>query len=247
MSAPLNNRQAVILAGGRGTRLRPYTMVLPKPLVPIGERPILEIIVRQLREHGFTNLVFAVNHMAELVRSFFGDGSKWGTRITYSLEDEPMGTAGPIGLLEDLQENFLVMNGDVLTDIDYGDLMRVHMEKQPIATVATCIKKVPISLGVLDVSPEQRLVGYTEKPVLQYCVSMGIYILNRRILQYIARDRYLDLPNLMQTLIQKGEAIHCYDYHGRWLDIGNPGDLQEAVAEFERSSHGFLNEPPAAE
>jgi NDP-sugar pyrophosphorylase family protein len=238
-----NNRQAVILAGGKGTRLHPYTTILPKPLVPVGEQPILEIIVRQLRSHGFSRLTLAVNHLAELIRAFFADGGKWDVTIRYSLEQKPLGTAGPLGLIDDVSSSFLVMNGDILTDIDYGALWRAHVESGAIATMATCIKKVPISLGVLEVDHGGDLREYDEKPTLQYRVSMGMYVFQRRIKDYIAFDEYLDLPDLMRLLVARGERVHCYDFNGRWLDIGNPDDCAAANAEIAADPSVFLKVP----
>ncbi len=226
------SRQAVILAGGKGTRLRPYTTFFPKPLVPIGERPVLEIIIQQLHAHGFTRLTFAVNHLAELIRSYFGDGSRWRVSICYSLERQPLGTAGPIGMIDGLDENFLVMNGDILTDMDYEDLWKSHLASGAIATIATCTKQVAISLGVLDVAENGDLVAYTEKPILKYQVSMGIYVFQHRILEFILPDESLDLPDLMKRLMSQGERVHCYAFCGRWLDIGNPDDYALANEEF---------------
>lgn len=234
--------QAIVLAGGKGTRLRPYTTVFPKPLVPVGERPILEIIVNQLRAHGYTKITFAVNHLAELIEAYFSNGEKLEVEISYSHEGEALGTAGPIGILENLDEDFLVMNGDILTDIDYRNLMRSHSKGDQIATIATFKKQVPISLGVLEVSPNQRLIGYREKPTLNYQVSMGIYIFNRRILKYIPRGQYLDLPDLMCTLINEGEDVYCYEFQGEWLDIGRPEDYEEALKKYTEKASSFVPE-----
>lgn len=233
----MSARQAVILAGGKGTRLRPYTAVFPKPLVPVGDQPILELIVRQLQAQGFDRLTFAVNHLAELIRAFFGEGERWGVKIRYSLEEEVLGTAGPIGLIKELDDNFLVMNGDILTDMNYDDLWRSHQENGAIATIATCTKCVPISLGVLEVDENGNLTGYKEKPTAQYRVSMGMYVFQRRIQEFVQPGEYLDLPDLMRLLMERGERVHCYDFQGRWLDIGNPDDYalaNEEVAADER-------------
>lgn len=236
----MTQHQAIILAGGKGTRLRPYTTVFPKPLVPIGEQPVLELILKQLREHGYGRITLAVNHLAELIRAYFGDGERFGVGISYSLERKALGTAGPLGLIGALDPDFLVMNGDILTDLDYSELWQVHRDSGAIATVATCLKQVPIPLGVLDVDENGMLTDYTEKPTLSYRVSMGMYVFQRRILDFIPADAYLDLPELMKNLIARGERVHCYDFGGRWLDIGNPEDYAAANEEFEADRAAFL-------
>ena len=238
--------QAIILAGGEGTRLRPYTTVLPKPLVPVGEHPIAEIIVRQLKRDGFDRIVFAVHHLAELIQAFFGDGKRWGVTITYSRETRPLGTAGPIGLVEPLDESFLVMNGDVLTTLDYRALMEAHRAHGGIATLTTCRKEVPVSLGVVEVSPERTLTGYTEKPTLHYQVSMGIYVLSRRVTGLIPRDRPFDLPDLMKALVERGETVHCHEVVDDWFHLTRPEDF-ERVQTFERDDVSrFLRGTPNA-
>jgi len=231
--------QAIVLAGGKGTRLRPYTTVLPKPLVPVGERPICEIIVRQLVAAGFDEIVFAVSHLAELIQAFFGDGAKWGARVRYSFEDPPLGTAGPIGMIEGLGDEFLVMNGDVLTNLDYAGLMADHRRRGAIATLTTYRKDVPVTLGVVDVAADGRLVKYTEKPTLQYQASMGIYVLSRRVLEFLPRGQRQDLPDLMQTLVQRGEHVHCHAFGGEWFDIGRPEDYEEALARYAEQPARF--------
>lgn len=229
-----DNMQAIILAGGKGTRLAPYTMVFPKPLMPIGDMPILEIVIRQLKKYGFTKIVLAVGHLAGLIEAYFGDGSKWGVEITYSREDEPLGTAGPLALIDDLDENFLVMNGDLLTNINYSDLMRHHLESGALSTISMYTKDVPISLGVLELNAEGNITDYIEKPTLKYKVSMGIYIFNKRILNQIERGKYLDFPNLIKILIQNGENISGYMFEGYWMDIGRHEDYSKVLEEFDK-------------
>jgi NDP-sugar pyrophosphorylase family protein len=239
--------QAIVLAGGQGTRLRPYTTVLPKPLVPVGELPICEIVVRQLRAFGFTRIVFAVNHLAELIQAFFGDGGRWGLEISYAREEQPLGTAGPIGMVEPLDDEFLVMNGDILTDLDFRDLVRAHRASQAAVTLCATRKDVPVSLGVIEVSEGDRLVGYVEKPTLHYRVSMGIYMMSRSVRDHVPRGRRLDLPDLLKTLIARGDHVHCHPFAGEWFDIGRPEDYDEAVKRFEEKPARFLpSETPAA-
>ena len=228
-----DNMQAIILAGGRGTRLAPYTTVFPKPLMPIGDVPILEIEIRQLKKHGFTRIVLAVGHLAGLIEAYFGDGSKWGVEITYSREDGPLGTAGPLALVDDPDENFLVMNGDTLTDIDYSDLMRYHLENGALSTVSVYTKDVPISLGVLELDDSGCIVDYIEKPTLKYKVSMGIYVFNKKVLNYIERGKYLDFPDLIKELIRGGENVCGYMFDGYWMDIGRHEDYSKVLEEFE--------------
>jgi len=228
-----NNMQAVILAGGKGTRLAPYTTIFPKPLMPIDDMPILEIVIQQLKKHGFTKIVLAVGHLAGLIEAYFGDGSKWGVKITYSREDEPLGTAGPLALIDDPDENFLVMNGDILTNIDYLDIMRNHLERGALSTVSIYTKDVPISLGVLELDNDGNITDYIEKPTLKYKVSMGIYIFNKRIMDYIKRGTNLDFPDLIKDLIQNGENISGYMFEGYWMDIGRHEDYSKVLEEFE--------------
>ena len=235
-----DNMQAIILAGGKGTRLAPYTTVFPKPLMPIGDMPILEIVIRQLKKHGFTKVVLAVGHLAGLIEAYFGDGSKWGVEITYSREDEPLGTAGPLALIDDLDDNFLVMNGDLLTNIDYSDLMRHHLKSGALSTVSVYTKDVPISLGVLELNGEGNITDYIEKPTLKYKVSMGIYIFNKNILTHIESGKYLDFPDLIKTLIQNDENVSGYMFEGYWMDIGRHEDYSKVLEEFENVKDELL-------
>src|SRR5687767_1958674 len=174
-------RRAVILAGGRGTRLRPYTTVLPKPLMPIGDYPILEVVIRQLARHGFDHVTLAVNHHAELIKAFCGTGSKWGISLDYSLEDEPLGTMGPLRLLPDLPEHFLVMNGDILTDLSYSDFYDRHVEANRLFTISSRSREHVVDYGVLQIDRSGNLQGFCEKPTTRYEVSMGIYMLGREV------------------------------------------------------------------
>ncbi len=224
--------KAVILAGGRGTRLAPYTTILPKPLMPVGDRPILDIVIRQLRRDGFDDITLAVGHLAELLRAYFGTGERLGGKISYSREEKPLGTAGPIGLVAGLSERFLVMNGDVLTGLSYSGMVEHHVAAGGIATVAVYPRSVKVDLGVVEYDKENRLTTYLEKPSHHYQVSMGIYVFEPRVLEFIAPNVPLDLPDLMKQLMAAGEMVSCYAYDGYWLDIGRPDDYQKAVADF---------------
>ena len=227
------DKQAVILAGGRGTRLRPYTIVFPKPLVPVGEHPILELVIRQLAEHNFKDITLAVGFLAELIMAYFGDGSRWGVRLSYSREEQPLGTAGPLALIKErLHQPFLVMNGDLLTDLSFSDVMRYHVERGGVATVVLAHRSVKIDFGVVQVDAEQRLMGWSEKPELSYLVSAGIYIFDPAVLTHIPVGQRLDLPQLVMGLVKDGKPVNTYVHEGYWLDIGRPEDLQRANEDF---------------
>lgn len=226
--------RVVILAGGIGSRLRPYTLSLPKPLLPIGDRPILEIIIRQLANHGFKHVTLAVNHQADLFSAFFGDGSKWGVKITYSLEREALGTMGPLRLIDDLPEQFLIMNGDVLTDIDYGAAFREHLAGDRLFTIFAAARKQKIDFGVLHLDESSQLTGFEEKPELAYTVSMGIYAASRRILDRIPPGKSFGFDQLMLSFLQTGDRVDVHQHHGYWLDIGRPDDYERASEEWAK-------------
>jgi NDP-sugar pyrophosphorylase family protein len=236
------SKHAVILAGGRGTRLRPYTVVLPKPLMPIGEFPILEVIVRQLVRHGFTHITMAVNHQAEIIKAFFNDGSRWGVRIDYSLEDQPLGTMGPLRLIDDLPENFLVMNGDILTDLDYSAFFEAHAVANNVFTVSSYLREQLVDYGVLVTNATGHLQGFNEKPRFAYEVSMGVYMMSRRIVDLIPPKRNYGFDTLMLDLITAGTPASVVKFDGYWLDIGRPDDYAQAIDEFEKMKPRFLGE-----
>ncbi len=232
--------QAIILAGGKGTRLRPYTTIFPKPLMPINDMPILEVVIRQLKKAGFNRITMAVGHLAELIEAYFGNGSKWGMQISYSREDLPLGTAGPLALLNDLDDTFLVMNGDVLSDLNYTELINFHHQQQAITTIAMYDKEVKIDLGIIKTNEHHQIIDYIEKPTLTYQVSMGIYVFNRKVMDYIPFKTYFDLPDLILALIRAKEKIIGYHFRGYWRDIGRREDYELAVEEFERLKHTFI-------
>ncbi len=232
--------QAVILAGGKGRRLAPYTTVLPKPLMPIGDMPILEVILRQLKRAGITEIKMAVGHLAEIMQAFFGDGKRLGLKIEYSLEEKPLGTAGPLSLIKDLSSPFIVMNGDILTDLDFSALISYHQDKKAIATVATYKRHVKIDFGVIEIDDHNSLTGYIEKPSFDYRVSMGIYVFNKEVLSYIPHNKYLDFPDLVLKLLKDNKNIVSYPFDGYWLDIGRPDDYAIAIEEFDKKREIFL-------
>lgn len=226
-------KTAVILAGGKGTRLYPYTIAMPKPLVPIGDKPILDIILRQLVRQGIDNIYLAVNHQAELIQAYCGNGDKYGGSITYILEDKPLGTMGPLKKIEGLPEDFFVLNGDVLSDIDYNSLMRYHKESGNIFTISSYKRVQHVDYGVLE-TEENKLTGFEEKPKLHYDVSMGIYVVSRKVLEYIPQDAYYGFDQLMLLLLSKKLAVGVKEHSGYWLDIGRPDDYQQATEDYEK-------------
>jgi NDP-mannose synthase len=227
--------KAVILAGGLGTRLKPYTTVFPKPLMPIGESPILEIIVKQLKAKGFNEITLAVGHLSELIMAFFNNGSKYGLKIEYSKEEKKLGTAGGLGLLKNkLVDDFLVMNGDVLTGLDFSEFLEFHKKTGSIATIALNRRHVDIDFGVVELDENRTLIGYIEKPKIDYLVSMGVYAFNESILEYIPSHEYLDIPDLMKRLLSEGEKVNGFIHDGYWLDIGRPDDYIKANEDIQK-------------
>lgn len=225
--------RAVILAGGRGTRLRPYTTVLPKPLVPVGERPILETIINQLVAAGFTRIDLSVGHLGELIRAYLTEKKivPDHVQLEYVWERQPLGTAGALRLLDPPDEPFLVMNGDVLTTIDYAQLMRFHRAGDPALSIASHHKDVKLALGVIE-ADDGVVTGYIEKPTLQYEVSMGIYVYDPRVLEYIPEGA-CDLPDVVLSLVAAGEKVQTYRFEGSWFDIGTPAEHDRAMQAFE--------------
>jgi NDP-sugar pyrophosphorylase family protein len=232
--------KAVVLAGGKGRRLAPYTTVLPKPLMPIGDVPILEVVVRQLKHFGFDDIIMAVGHLAELLMAYFGDGSKFGVQIQYSREEHPLGTAGSLSLLSGLNGSFLVMNGDLLTTLDYRALWRRHHQRDAMATVATCQRDAEIDLGVIETGEDYWVTGYIEKPTYHYTVSTGVYVFDPAVLQFVPRKERMDMPDLFLKLLAAGCRISTYPFEGYWLDIGRHDDYEQAIYEFENHRAKFL-------
>ncbi len=226
--------RAVILAGGMGTRLRPYTVVLPKPLMPVGQYPILEVVVRQLAYGGFRRITMAVNHQAELIKAFFGDGARWGLAIDYSLESMPLSTIGPLKLIQDLPEQFLLMNGDVLTDLNFREFCDAHVHAGRRFTIAAASRTHVVDYGVLEVDGENRLSGFNEKPAHRYLVSMGVYAVNRSLVERVPPNVKYGFDDLMRDMLARGEPVRVEPYGGYWLDIGRPDDYERAIDEFER-------------
>jgi len=233
--------KAVILAGGRGTRLEPYTTVLPKPLVPIGDYPIIEILIHRLLAHGINDITLTVGYLAELIRAYFQQRPSLmeKLKLTYVMEEQPTGTAGSLRMVPDLNETFLVMNGDLLTTLSFQKLLAHHREQEALLTIAVHKKQVNIDLGVLVTDEQGRVKDYREKPQLDYLVSMGIYAYEPRVLEYIEPNSYLDFPDLVLKLLSNGERVASYYSEDVWIDIGRPEEYQKAVKEFEAHRADF--------
>jgi NDP-sugar pyrophosphorylase family protein len=226
--------KAIILAGGKGTRLAPYTTVFPKPLMPIDGIPILEVIVKQLAHFQIKEMIFTVSQQSEpLLSAYFGDGSRYGISIRYSREEKPLGTAGPLSIIPDLPETFLVMNGDILTTLNYRKLIQYHQRKKGMVTIAMNQKKLQLELGVMEFNRSHRLTRYIEKPMLSCSVSMGIYVFERKVLEWIPSKKYLDFPDLIQRFIKQRVRVVCYPSDDFWLDIGRHEDYEEAQKKFQ--------------
>jgi NDP-mannose synthase len=233
---------AVLLAGGKGTRLRPYTASLPKPLVPLGEQSIVEIVLRQLAARGFERATLAIGHLGHLIQAVVGDGSAWGIAVDYVTETEPLGTMGPVvANLDQFPEHFLVLNGDVLTDLDYAAVLARHVERSPALTIATYARQVPIEFGVLETDGD-RVVAFREKPSLDYTVSMGVYGMSRSTLAGFEAGRPLGFDDLVLHLLEAGARIDAYPFDGYWLDIGRPEDYEQAVADYPGLRQALLGE-----
>lgn len=230
--------RAVVLAGGKGARLSPYTAILPKPLMPVGDQAILEILIRQLKHNGFHRITVALGHLAHLVKAVLGNGDSLEVNIDYSIEDAPLGTSGPLLLIEPLDETFVVLNGDVLTDLSFQDVINFHRHNNAVATIATHKRNVNIDYGVVY-RQGNRMTGYEEKPTMNYEVSMGIYVLEPRVLQFIPQGSYQDFPDLVRILIENKEKVMCYPYEGIWFDLGRFEDFQK-VQELADSLAGSI-------
>ena len=240
MAISTDRLQAVILAGGKGTRLAPYTTVFPKPLMPLGEVPILEIVIRQLKQAGIEAITLAVGHLSELIQTFFQDGRRFGVHIEYVREEKPLGTAGPLAAISGLDHTFLVMNGDVLTTLDFADLLNYHRQNKSSATIAMHAREVNIDFGVIESGANGRIHNYIEKPSYAFQVSMGIYVFEPRVLRYIPPGERFDFPELVLSMLAAGEAVNGYAYDGYWMDIGRPDDYAQAIEDFLHKPDRFL-------
>ncbi len=234
--------KALVLCGGRGTRLRPYTTVIPKPLMPVGDYPILEILLQQLRAAGVRDVVLAIGYMGQLFRAFFEDGARLGMNIQYVTEDTPLGTAGAVASsLELLGDDFLVTNGDLLTTLDFGALFKAHTSGTDAATIGLFPREVKIDFGVIEAGPSGELARYVEKPTYHFDVSMGVNMLKRSVVsQFIRENEYLDMPDLLMRLVEAKHRVGTFRADCSWLDIGRLDDYQTAIDLFEQKKSDFL-------
>ena len=230
------------MAGGKGTRLYPYSALFPKPLMPLGDMPILELLLRRMQRAGVTDVVLAVNHLGHLIKAFFGDGSQLGLKIRYTNEDKPLGTAGALGnIIDQLDETFFDSNGDLLTSMDLTAMARQHLETACDASIGVFERENKIDFGLIEFDSDKRLRAYREKPTSLYYVSMGIYILRREAVRHcLIKDEYLDMPSLLLKMRDAKADVRCYHDGGLWLDIGRPDDFALAQSMFEQDRALFL-------
>jgi NDP-sugar pyrophosphorylase family protein len=227
--------KAVIMAGGKGTRLKPYTTSIPKPLVPVGEKAIIEILLHSLKKHGVGEVFICLNHFARMIEAFLGNGERFGLKISYSLEDRPLSTVAPLKLIRDLPDDFLVMNGDLLTDLDFAGLYQFHQKGSSLLTVATYSRTSKIDFGVIDIDPATGTAsGFREKPEFRFDVSMGVYAMNKKILDLIPENEPFGFDHLMMKLLKSHQPIAVFPYHGYWLDIGRPEDYDKANEDIQK-------------
>jgi len=234
-------KRAIILAGGKGTRLRPFTKVFPKPMMPIGKYAILEIVIKQLRFYGFKHITITVNNQAKLIKAFFGNGSKFNTHIDYALEKKPLGTMGPLKTIKDLPKNFLVLNGDVLTDLNFHAFYALHIKNNNLFTISSYKRTELIDYGLLETNKKNSLIKFIEKPKKTYKMSMGVYMLKKDILKYIPKEKHFGFDNLMYKLLKLKKRIKVKPHNGYWLDIGRPSDYILATEQFKKMKKKLLH------
>lgn len=236
--------QAVILAGGRGTRLRPLTDATPKPMVYLGGFPILGIIIRWLRFYNITDIIIATGYLSRSIEEYFQKGKKWGVTIRYAREVKPLGTAGPLKAIKGLKDNFFLINGDIFTDINYGKLYNFHIQHQSLATLATVKRKISVDYGVLGIGKDQELISYDERPKRFDSISIGINVLHKKCISLISKNESIDIPELVQRMRAINGRIYCYSTNAYWLDIGKIEDFQKAQEIFKRDKRRFFKEMP---
>ncbi len=220
--------EAVILAGGKGTRLQPYTAEIPKPLVPVGEVPVIEILLHCLKTSGIEKVHVAVNHLAHLIIAALGDGSRWGLEIVYHEEETPLSTVGPLKLIDNLPEQFLVVNGDIITDMDFRKLYRYHESTNVSLTIATYQRTVANDYGTLEVDSKGHVTAFHEKPAYEFIVSTGIYMFSHSVLDFVPEGKRFGFDDLMATMLANRQPVATYPFDGYWLDIGRVDDYEQA-------------------
>ena len=231
--------KVIILAGGKGSRLKPYTSILPKPLMPIDKYSILEIIIKQLSNQKFKDIILSVNHQAYLIQSYFGNGNKWGVNIEYVKEDKILSTMGPLKLIKNLTDNFLIMNGDILTSLNFRNFLTYHKRNKNLFTISSNFRSENVNYGVLKTNSKKNLIKFIEKPKLDYQVSMGIYVINTKILDIIPKNEYFGMDDLIKEMLSQNLKINSYNFDGYWKDIGRPDDYEEAIIDFTKDPEYF--------
>jgi NDP-mannose synthase len=234
--------RVVILAGGKGARLRPFTTVFPKPLVPLGDKPIIEILLRRLSRFGFRKVTLCVGHLRELIMAVCGDGSQFGVEIEYSYEEGPLGTAAPLANVSGLTDPIVVMNGDLLTTLSFHNILRYHAEQEADITVGVFRRDVKIDLGVVESDKEGRFLNFREKPVYHFEVSMGVNVIGASAARHIVKGSYLDMPELVLKTHAAGGRVLCFREECYWLDIGRVDDYALAQEQYEQNQAMFLGE-----
>jgi NDP-sugar pyrophosphorylase family protein len=241
MTTGATGLKAIILAGGKGTRLRPFTASFPKPLVPLGDTPVVEVLIKRLIEFGITDVTMTLGHLAELMRAYFMQRQELTSKLNlnFVIEHTPTGTAGSVSLVENLTDTFLVMNGDLLTDLNFHELVDFHRSKKAMLTIATRKREVKIDLGVLEYNKDNEITAYHEKPTRTYDVSMGVYVYEPETLKFIELGQRLDLPDLVLKLIAAGERVCSFSTECQWLDIGRPDDYARAQELYAEQPESF--------
>jgi NDP-sugar pyrophosphorylase family protein len=230
----IKNKTAIILAGGIGERLRPYTLILPKPLMPLGDKPIAEILIKKLAKEGFQKIILAVNYRADLIKSFFENGRKWNVKIIYSFEKKQLGTAGPLKIVKDLPNNFLVINGDILSDINLDFFFKNHLKSKKLLSISITSRKELVDYGVVLTNKKKQVINFKEKPVNNYLVSMGVYCLNKKVLNFFPQNKKFGFNQLILFLLKNNFEINTFYHNKYWLDIGRPNDYEKAQKDYEK-------------
>ncbi|MEA1979909.1 MAG: sugar phosphate nucleotidyltransferase [candidate division Zixibacteria bacterium] len=223
----------VILAGGKGKRLLPYTAEIPKPLVKIGDTPIIELLIKSLIKCNITSFTIAVNHQAEQIEEILGDGSQWSVSISYSHEPFELSTVAPLKLISNLPDNFLVVNSDIITDLKFDLLYDYHIQHDSLLTIAVCKREHKVNYGVIECDKNNNIVNFSEKPNFPYQVSMGVYVFSKELLEFVPDNTKFGFDDLMYMLLEKDIKIKTFEHDKFWLDIGRPTDYEKALQQFD--------------